>query len=485
MISAAFEFPQSPLLLQTIEAVGFQAGRYCPALGLHLDLKARLNTLLEIDRFLQPQSERVNGRRSNEYEERIWACNSDSERADAVAFVARRTALIGELYDHISDVRAWLLRLDSNSTIDHRPSWAFEFRRYQRRWPVARLMDHFGYARLPAVPDVWSKMLADGALSARRSEYMSRLDIEIAQAVEAGWFVVMDTLTIGESKEDAFFEDPNVFRDHVRRVGRLVNVACGRKAGVPFDDVFRYFAVPEYGKQKGRLHFHVIYFMKRLPRHSVDPNIGMRVPRRREVATLKIWQYGFSSPLAVRFSGDAFTAAGWAWPVDKMDRPLVCKPPIAVARYVSKYVNKSFVERVEWLKTNGLMRSKLFRVRMSRNFGLRLDLSTLSLQGLWEVSCLHVSVTRSARLLRRLALRQMSLRLAGLAIADFLGLMPPRMSFLERLRGLTAKSPTRRPPSFIDSMILRLRAPDISDEVRRFLRSVPCLEKGRVPVSGK
>jgi len=112
VISAEFEFPQSPLLLVALEAVGFQAGRYCPALGLHLDLKARLNTLLEIDRFLQP--DRVDGFgddsvKSDEFSQRVWDYESDGARADVFAFRDRRAALLDELFVlHIRRVRDWI-----------------------------------------------------------------------------------------------------------------------------------------------------------------------------------------------------------------------------------------------------------------------------------------------------------------------------------------------------------------------------------------
>jgi len=413
----------SPEVLDAIEAVGFQAGRYAPGLGLYLDLRTRLNTLLEIRSNFDKVfgvSRTSDGSVTIGLDEWALATRRQEDRADRLDFVRRRRRLLGDLDLQISGVQVWISRLDSYSTIDHRPSWSADFRRYLREWPCSRLFDHFLYQRLPARRDVWSYMLEQGSANARRTEYLSRLDIELSQAIASGWFVVFDTLTLEPDREDAFFDDPVAFRDHVRRLGRAVNVALDRPARDSYDDVFRYFAVPEYGKKTGRLHFHCIYLLKALPAGSVDPNVGRYVRSRREISALKVWQWGFSAPIAARFSGDAFTRAGWLWPVDRAGKPLESKPPIAIAKYVSKYVTKSFLEREPWQKNNGVQRQRQFRIRMSRSFGLRLDLSTLSLPALLEVSCLHYSVTKSARLLRRLALRQMSWRLAGTAIADFL-----------------------------------------------------------------
>lgn len=478
----------SPEVLACVEAVGFQAGRYAPGLGLYIDLRTRLNTLLEVRASFQsrigtPKESVAKRRRPNE---RVGRSDFSADEVDYARVLRDQVLrLLSDLDGQIADVRDWISRLDSYSTIDHRPSWSADFRRYQRIWPVGRLFDHFLYERLPARRDVWADIIERGSANARRSEYLARLDNELAVAIRDGWFVVFDTLTLSEFHEDAFFDCPTAFRDHVRSLGRSVNLVLERPAGHPYDDVFRYFAVPEYGKKNGRLHFHCIYLFKALPAGCVDPNLGRRVRNYREIIALKHWKWGFSAPIAARFSGDAFSAAGWLWPVDKLGRPLETKPPIAIAKYVSKYVTKSFLERELWQKSNGLQRSRQFRIRMTRSFGLTADLSRLSLPVLLEVSCLHYSVTRSARLLRRIALRQMSYRLAGTAIADFLGLIPPTTSLLERLRALTATSPGLRRVSSIDLGICRLRRQDISDECAAFIDALPCLSPNRVSLSAK
>src|SRR5262249_59011683 len=77
----------------------------------------------------------------------------------------------------------------------------------------------------------------------------------------------------------------------------------------------------------------------------------------------------------------AFSRSGWLWPVDAKGEPLKATSYMAVGFYVAKYVNKKSdmdlaakgLGAKEWnnsLKTKlSLLPKKLFRIRMSRNFG--------------------------------------------------------------------------------------------------------------------
>src|SRR5438093_11882659 len=81
----------------------------------------------------------------------------------------------------------------------------------------------------------------------------------------------------------------------------------------PYTTLFRsqYFCVPEYGTANGRLHFHAVHFMRTLPTGSVDPNFGRRVRNRRQLNSLQnTWPYGYSMPIAVRYTQDAFSRSG-------------------------------------------------------------------------------------------------------------------------------------------------------------------------------
>src|SRR5207247_7754082 len=83
-----------------------------------------------------------------------------------------------------------------------------------------------------------------------------------------------------------------------------------------------------YGTANGRLHFHAVHFMRTLPTGSVDPNFGRRVRNRRQLNSLQnTWPYGYSMPIAVRYTQDAFSRSGWLWPDRKsgsagMPRPI-------------------------------------------------------------------------------------------------------------------------------------------------------------------
>src|SRR5207244_10379862 len=73
----------------------------------------------------------------------------------------------------------------------------------------------------------------------------------------------------------------------------------------------------------------------------VDPNFGRRVRNRRQLNSLQnTWPYGYSMPIAVRYTQDAFSRSGWLWPVDAKGEPLKATSYMAVGFYVAKYVNK-------------------------------------------------------------------------------------------------------------------------------------------------
>src|SRR5690349_24158302 len=87
--------------------------------------------------------------------------------------------------------------------------------------------------------------------------------------------------------------------------------------------------------------------------------------------------------IAVRYTQDACSRSGWLWPVDANGEARKATSYIAARFYVAKYVNKkSDMELAakglgakEWnnsLKTKlSLLRKMLFRIRMSRNFGMK------------------------------------------------------------------------------------------------------------------
>src|SRR5437588_11354665 len=80
--------------------------------------------------------------------------------------------------------------------------------------------------------------------------------------------------------------------------------------------------------------------MRTLPTGSVDPNFGRRVRNRRQLNSLQnTWPYGYSMPIAVRYTQDAFSRSGWWWPVAAKGEPLKATSYMAVGFCVAKYVN--------------------------------------------------------------------------------------------------------------------------------------------------
>src|SRR5699024_419428 len=71
-----------------------------------------------------------------------------------------------------------------------------------------------------------------------------------------------------DDRLEAFYDNPNAFRDYFLDIGRMVLAAEGRKANDSHADCYQYFCVPEYGTANGRLHFHAVHFMRTLPTGS-------------------------------------------------------------------------------------------------------------------------------------------------------------------------------------------------------------------------
>src|SRR5699024_12872411 len=94
--------------------------------------------------------------------------------------------------------------------------------------------------------------------------------------------------------------------------------------------------------------------------------------------------HDFVMTIAVSLTQDLFPPSGWLLPVDTKSQPLKATSNMAVGFYVAKYVNKKSDKDLatnglgakEWnnsLKTKlSLLPKKLFRIRMSRNFGMKM-----------------------------------------------------------------------------------------------------------------
>src|SRR5271163_3998917 len=210
-------------------------------------------------------------------------------------------------------------------------------------------------------------------MKSRRGFAIQRLMNAMRQAHTDGWFIVFDTLTLADNRLEAFYGNRNALRDYIRDMGLM------------------------------GLHFHAVHFMRTLPTGSVDPNFGRRVRNRRQLNSLQnTWPYGYSMPIAVRYTQDAFSRSGWLWPVDAKGLG-------------AKEWNNS-------LKTKlSLLPKKLFRIRMSRNFGMKmLTMTNLSTECLIQLTKLGYDATPFNQILKQNAKREMRLRLGKVTVADVL-----------------------------------------------------------------
>src|SRR6266852_1100381 len=140
-----------------------------------------------------------------------------------------------------------------------------------------------------------------------------------------------------------------------------------------------------------------------------------RVRIRRNLNSLQnTWPYSYSMLIAVRYTQDSFSRSGWLWPVDAKGEPLKATSYMAVGFYVAKYVNKKSdmdlaakgLGAKEWnnsLKTKlSLLPKKLFRIRMSRNFGMKmLTMTNLSTECLIQLTKLGYDATPFNQILKQ------------------------------------------------------------------------------------
>src|SRR5699024_5612007 len=129
----------------------------------------------------------------------------------------------------------------------------------------------------------------------------------------------------------SFYHNPNACREYFGDIVCMVLSAGGLKANDFLAVCYQYFCVIVYVTANGRVHFIAVHFMRALPTGSVDPNFGRRVRNRRQLNSLQnTWPYGYSMPIAVRYTQDAFSRSGWLWPVDAKGEPLKATSYMAV-----------------------------------------------------------------------------------------------------------------------------------------------------------
>src|SRR5687768_1103219 len=128
----------------------------------------------------------------------------------------------------------------------------------------------------------------------------------------------------------------------------------------------------------------------------------------------------------------------------------------------------------EWnnsLKTKlSLLPKKLFRIRMSRNFGMKmLTMTNLSTECLIQLTKLGYDATPFNQILKQNAKREMRLRLGKVTVADVLAAQPVTTNLLKFVRASIKMIGVSNLQSFIASMTQKLTLSDISDESKNYL----------------
>src|SRR5215813_7949953 len=137
----------------------------------------------------------------------------------------------------------------------------------------------------------------------------------------------------------------------------------------------------------------------------------------------------------------------------------------------------------EWnnsLKTTlSLLPKKLFRIRMSRNFGMKmLTMTNLSTDCLIQLTKLGYDATPFNQILKQNAKREMRLRLGKVTVADVLAAQPVTTNLLKLMRDSIKMIGVSNLQRIIAYMTQKLTLSDISDESKNYI-DVYCWRKMR------
>src|SRR5262249_29467699 len=117
-----------------------------------------------------------------------------------------------------------------------------------------------------------------------------------------------------------------------------------------------------------------------------------------------------------------------------------------------------------------LLPKNLFRLRMSRNFGMKmLTMTNLSTESLIQLTKLGYDATPFNQILKQNAKRDMRLRLVKVTEADALAERTVTNNLLKFVRASIKMIGGSKLQSFIASMTQKLTLSDISDESKNYL----------------
>lgn len=319
---------------------------------------------------------------------------------------------------HSSQDLDWLIR-------HYKGLWRTNLRGRLPKTNRERCARAFGYVPKKLTPAerkaMYEKKATRGQMAALKHKYMKayvedlsktssivrqqtfRHRMLIDQLGRENWYGVYNTLTVDDWHYEKVWGNnvvhANMWRRYTKRITDAVARAMMLKPGsFKTSDIHRYFGCVESGDHTGRLHIHVIHFLKELPHGASDPNFGRDTPNYKEIGIFKTyWSVGFSSPQAVRYNRtDSYAKRGWRWPVERVGtnpkiwRPIRSSTPAAIAGYIAKYLSKDLAANYIAKERDGWM----FRVKTTKGLGLdpyKALVSQLSLGQLRKV-CMQPTV---------------------------------------------------------------------------------------------
>jgi len=375
---------------------------------------------------------------------------------------------INRFNDVTIDLKIHRSRLDNKQFIYNTPKWL--------DWPVKDVVNYVfqdinrdNSANYTTLEQETVNLMHELDRQAKVSLQRFLLQSEIAHKAHLGWYFIFNTLTVRDgSLHEVFNPKSRAFIDYIRNFDNAVRIAITGNTRTKIDQPYHtYFAVTERGGKTGRLHIHCLHAVSTLPLGTRCPNFGEATPTKRELANLKsYWRYGFSVPIAVRYSAsDAYGLSGYRWPLDtKTGKGLKSNSPLAIAGYMSKYVLKAYQQnqRTEYK----------WRIKKRPKLGHAIPAELISMLNPTTIhTMIHTEAitanlnnqTVPRYLLKILALHQNQNTLGSIKQFELLKDTPSQPGLLTQVRALTEPSQKYSPSKTSPSLAQNISAEDISD----------------------
>ena len=235
--------------------------------------------------------------------------------------------------------------------------------------------------------------LSASGIKARTRELITRTTIALHMAELQGRVAMFVTLTV----KDDYYAD---FKDHGGVYWNRHRTSLKKVLGPNME----FISIQEPGAKTGRHHIHAIITTDRLPLHTQkDPKGGYPKSEHRELQPPITWKYGIEQWIPIRYH----QADNWArkyrhsWPI-KNAQPIQRSLPIAIGRYISKYLSKCRPQEnrtrysrafglkpiQEYLRNNNLLRKASHN---PRHYSQTLGITTQTLSRLIAQQCARVS----------------------------------------------------------------------------------------------